>query len=665
MINWYKAYDDETKGKSFTEIDYSKYSPYTENSIFTLRYFDEIKRNFFKFEQGCLDLNLNNDHFCTKCQVQLLKQSTTLCGIFKTDSLLSEEKSFQDLAKKAVKFFEAERFYYFSFWNAVVNDKQFLLDRLRFSFLRFYKFLIELNKCFTESNSTSASEGNSDYKELQTFLIKSYKVLIMDIEHFEYLYQNFVKLIKSILDICNKLTQNIQFIINNYDSATDSGVKIAANPVEIGEIDMMSILKSLPQLQQGTEPNEKDKSQESNEKSENSQASDEKEEKSDTEFEKVCDMGIVKKNLRRVFHEKKLQRYQKQKQKLDQQLLNRERRQVNSLKDYFKSNFEMADDNLYYYNELLSKHHLNNIEDKNKTAPLDSIEKHGNTYETLGFDSPKAQEKQKSFLESREFKESPNNPNYRYEKIMAMAEEKKRKEMDEYINGISFDFLQTRNHSWLDSLAIPDVEKRDPRKITSSATLIKGLSNIPEENGDNRNKEATTKEKKKYNDEAEKPLYRETNIGKASAVSDKRPSQAQQKEGSEASDESVFTEEECKDETAVGTLLSKKVELGDLVKSKIGEEEKTRKENIVEETKQILHKDEEEKKKGEGKDSSSTSSADWIGKFSFKELIRQKKFEVIPKKTGVRASKDKRPAKYREVMPKSAQTHEHNTDFCI
>eukprot|EP01022_Parablepharisma_sp_SALTPOND_P035596 TRINITY_DN958_c0_g1_i1.p3 TRINITY_DN958_c0_g1~~TRINITY_DN958_c0_g1_i1.p3 ORF type:complete len:723 (-),score=106.09 TRINITY_DN958_c0_g1_i1:2285-4453(-) len=644
MINWYKSYDEETKDQAFKNVDYAKYSPYAEDCMFTVHYFEEIKHNFFKFEQGHVELPLNNDHFCSKCQAQLLKQSITLCTIFKTEALLCEIPLLRELAQRAVRFFEAERFYCFSFWNAVINDKQFLLSRLKCSYARFYWFLLELNTCLLSTMSDPKFETMT-YKELQGFLVNSYKALILETEHFDYLYPDFVRIVKIIFEISTKLTDNIQLITSRYDSKEEPLKKDSENMSEKGKVKESKGIIGVDKI------GDKAKSKEDEEESEkaSSEESSKSEEEEKAVVDKAIDIGVVKKNLRKVFHEKKLQRYQKQKQKLDQQLLNKGRREMNSLKQYFTSNLEKQPSNLYYYSELLSKHHLNSVEIKAKTPLAEGGEPLISAGSSTG--------KQRSIFDNKEYKESPNNPNYRYERIMRMMEEKKRKNLDDYINSVSTEYLESVRDTWVNFIEPQDVEETpkvlqkdeppEPSKNTSYA--VRNLLNLLSPDMSTTRRTDTT------------PI-------KIPTVEKKKNVEGRDGD-SEVSDESVFTDEEkMQDKDNVKsavTLLGLKV----LKKVKPDSATKAKGETAKGDSEQNLWFDEDKekkKKKRERKDNTQQIKVeDWVTHFTFNELIRQKKFDVIPKKPGVRMSIDKKPNKYRVVGAKSYAAKDNGGDIFV
>ncbi len=673
MINWYKAYDEESKDQPFKQVKYSKYSPYSEDCIFTAHYFEEIKHNFQKFELGHVELTLNNDHFCSKCQGQLLKQSQTLCTIFKTESLLCDIESLQDLAQRAVRFFEAERFYYFSFWNAVVNDKQFLLTRLKHSYMRFYRFLIELNACLMPATKDPRFES-ATYKELQAFLVGSYRVLLLEVEHFDYLYQDFVKIIKTTLEICTKLTENIQFIISRYDAKEGpierllSGDVAVSKPPEFPErlATILTQSKSAEEKpgtkQQGSDPGESG----SEADSVSGSAADKSKERVRPDIDKVIDMGIVKKNLRKVFHEKKLQRYQKQKQKLDQQLLNKGRREMNSLKQYFAANLERQSDNLYQYTEILAKHHLNNAEPKTGSrfhmTMASEAGKLGETRESLA-GSPRMPSKSKSLFENKEYRESPNNPNYRYERIVRMMEEKKRKNLDDYVNSVAVEYLQMTRASWVDLLAPPEQENAGKKSGRKEQT--KGMPRSPP----GAERRAIRRPNITIQDEGENARANDASPTTRPKLEKKHSFGEAPREGSEVSDESVFTDEESKQETDITKNAIVKLALEKYKKINMEQQNKPRREEPGPEMPQDFWDEEGEKKKKkkrEGKEDEKSKVDDWITRLNFNELIRQKKFEIIPKKTGMRAAIDKKPNKYRDLAGnKQDVSRDGNSDFAI
>ena len=140
MINWYLKYDSETVDLEFDLIDYSNYNPMSEKDTFSSHYFQEIIEDFQKFECGNEQITLSNDQYCSKCQAHLIKQSNVLMSIFKTETILCDLRNVRNLSKKAVHYLEAERFYYYCFWNAVSNDKSYLIQRLHNSFKRFLNF---------------------------------------------------------------------------------------------------------------------------------------------------------------------------------------------------------------------------------------------------------------------------------------------------------------------------------------------------------------------------------------------------------------------------------------------------------------------------------------------------------------------------------------------
>eukprot|EP00826_Nyctotherus_ovalis_P050577 TRINITY_DN6214_c0_g2_i1.p1 TRINITY_DN6214_c0_g2~~TRINITY_DN6214_c0_g2_i1.p1 ORF type:complete len:548 (-),score=172.15 TRINITY_DN6214_c0_g2_i1:17-1570(-) len=388
MINWYKAYDEESDTKTFKELDYSKYNPYSENCIFSTHYFEEVKEHYSSFDNSASELPLSNDYLCCKCQEQLLKQSLSLRGVFRTESLLCEAAELRELAVKACNFFEAERFYYYSFWNAVTNNKQFLLDRLSSSYNRFCKFLIDLHSALI---SNSEHSDVSSFSELQLYLAKMYSVLVLEIEHFDYIYFQLVDTIKFIREISSKLLEPIPFVMSKY-SEKEIGEDLCISPARrVAEVDEEKTTEKMPR---------------------NLKAVDE-----------AIDMGTVKKNLRKTFHERKVQRYQSQKQVIDRQLLNKDQREINSLRKYFIDNMDRQSSSLYCYSDILSECYL--TDDTGKDAKTDDLEK-----------CP-------SILESKEFKESPNNPNYQSERIARIMEKKKLKELDEYILSVSNEYMES------------------------------------------------------------------------------------------------------------------------------------------------------------------------------------------------------------------------------
>ena len=629
MINWYKSYDEEKKDQPFKLISYTKYTPYAEDCIFTVHYFEEIKHNFFKFEQGRIELLLNNDHFCSRCQAQLLKQSLTLCTTFKTESLLCEIPILHEFALKAVQFFEAERFYYFSFWNAVINDKQFLLARLKYSYARFYRFLVELNACLLPIINDSKFESGT-YKELQAFLVNTYKALILEIEHFDYLYPEFVKIIKINCEICSKLMDSIQMVISKYDAKEEVVKRKPSEAVAPEEKISKEAVDEQADItdDRGLEITEEDEESEE-----------------EAVIDKMIDIGIVKKNLRKVFHEKKLQRYQKQKQKLDQQLLNKGRREMSSLKQYFTDNLERQKSNLYYYKDLLAKHHLNNVEIKGKfhgqlIQSTETPEMQAATTSKLGIAG-----KTKTIFDNKEYKESPNNPNYRYERIMRMMEEKKRKNLDEYITSLSNEYLQTVKDSWINFVE-PAQESASPQTKSKTKERSSGPTEISK---------AASKAVRTFlsflTPETESTRPNDTTPMHAISPIDKRKS-TENHGDSEVSDESVFTDEEKAHEkdkskpslARLGMEILKKVKMESAAKPK----DETPKGDAEGGANFWFDGDEDKKKKRDQRETSKQVKVDdWITHFSFNELIRQKKFDVIPKRLGMRTTVDKKPNKYR------------------
>jgi len=700
MINWYKVYDEETKDQSFQSFDYSKYSPYDENCIFTVHYFEEIKHNFFRFEQGLAEIILNNDHFCSKCQTQLLKQSQTLCTIFKTESLLCEIPTLRELAQKAVRFFEAERFYYFSFWNAVINDKQFLLTRLKCSYARFYRFLIDLNTILLPVLNDPKLEQTT-YKELQTFLVNTYKALILEIEHFDYLYPDFVKIIKIICEISAKLTDNIQLIIANYSIKDEE--KLPRKNTDLSK----SVLETKkPTIEDTKKPkSEKSKSRSSSQSSDSSSEISEAA-KADlvdkAAVNKMIDIGVVKKNLRKVFHEKKLQRYQKQKQKLDQQLANKGRKEMSSLKQYFNANLEKQDSNLYYFNELLNKHHLNNIDIRSKIHITGDVGSESRP-SVLNQPSP-ANTKSKTIFENKEYKESPNNPNYRYERIMRMMEEKKRKNLDDYISSLSREYFQAVRDTWInfadneeENINLPNAQNatpKEPQNPTPQNKIQESFSAQQNENLQETIKKpsmvapSTTgtilRSKHTYQtfvtpilDTMKQLEFSPSPIPMETLEKHGREDNGYDMGDSEVSDESVFTDEEKQAErqklksafSRIGLDMLKKVKMETAIKSSKHEPVKKEVETVYN---FILEEEEgEDEKKKKKKDTKrenikqAQKPEDWVTHFSFNELIKQKKFGFIPKKPGVRLVIDKKPNKYRSYDPKKDLNKDDNGDIMI
>jgi len=509
-----------------------------------------------------MEFTLNNDHFCSKCQSQLLAQTSNLRDVFKTESLLCEVPEIRDFSIRAIDFFNAESFYYYSFWNAVTNNKEFLLRRLNCSYKRFYRFLIDLNAVVLKNKDNF---DMSTFTELQVYLTKMYKVLILEIEHFDYIYPELVENIKLICEIASKLLDDIPFVLEKEEESSYSSPKQKVITVddEISTEKMPKKAKVVPVTEKKLEVSQ------------------------------LIDMGAVKKNLRKVFHENKVQSYQNQKQILDQQLLNKGQQEINSLRKHFINNVERQSLGLYCYSDILSKCHLKK----------DSIVNKGTVNSDRGI------------LDSKEFKESPNNPNYRNERIAKMIEEKKLKAIDEYMLSISTEYLNSVKETCIN------------------------LSDSVDEVEEVKDKEDSKMKKEDF--DFAKLIFAESNKDKVpiqqpgTILHPKKINTSNE----EVSDESVFTNEEVSQEGERNLMNF----IG-MTMLKVAEDKGKYWNNEVKEPKRKDNK---------------VKVEDWISHLSFNELIRQKKFDTIPKKTGVRINIDKKPGKYR----KPNDSKEHNWAF--
>lgn len=592
MINWYKLYDEESDSASFNHTDYSKYNPYSNHCIFAAPYFSEIKQNYASFDTSnstsasasvsVSELPLSSDYLCRHCQQQQLRQSVSLRGAFTTESLLSQVPELRQLAAKACHFFEAERFYYYSFWNAVTNNKQFLLDRLSSSYTRFYKFLLDLH-CALVSNAGHLDA--SGFCELQQYLTKMYSALALEIEHFDYIYPQLVGTVQLIRETASKLLEPVPFPLLPTDihSEKEVEVDVCVSPV-----------------QRATEVDE--------------EKTTEKMQRSLKAVDEAIDMGTVKKNLRKTFHERKALRFQSQKQVVDRQLLNKGQREINSLRKYFIDNMDRQSSSLYCYSDILSECYL--TDDIEENAKADCIGKDVKTDDL---------EKCPSILESKEFKESPNNPNYQSERAARIMEKKKLRELDEYILSVSNEYME----SIKDAL----IYFQDPQNEGSLAREKRSPSlDASREPIDFTKLVLSGNSGKKHS-----PTRNVSLIDKA------RPA------GEEVSDESVFTDEEVAQERENGKSMNF-VGMAMLKMAGAVGEKGEREESFW------LGEGKEQKKRKESEPQ--VKLEDWVSHLSFNELIRQKKFDVIPKKAGVRINIDKKPGKYRDA--RAANSKEEN-----
>ena len=224
MINWYMKYDQETVGQLFNSVPYWKYCPSYNDNIFKNNYFNTIIQEFEKYEDGEIPVHpYFNDYFCCKCQFYLQKLTTCLPLIFHTEYLVGTQDSFREFCRQSSYYLESEKFYAFSFWNTVKDDKPYILTRLHYSFKRLLEFLLELNSHFISANLLNPTNipaheimDEDSQGDLQFYIAKVLKGLLIEVETYEYIHSSHMILLHTLYEISTKLGQGVGTIMSRY-----------------------------------------------------------------------------------------------------------------------------------------------------------------------------------------------------------------------------------------------------------------------------------------------------------------------------------------------------------------------------------------------------------------------------------------------------------------